>query len=210
MQYKYLIKAFVGVSLPVLLMALFLTLTNSLGRHIPFSIRAHPYDGIWGFSAIVFCLSIGTDHAGFGLKEKLVPFLKSLGYEVEDKGAFEYNEKDDYPDFVIPVAKEVAKSPNQVKGIVLGATGQGEAMVANRFRNVRAVVYYGKAPMVVDFEADIISRSREHNNANILSLGARFLTEEEMMEAAKKWLETAFIEEERHARRLHKIDSIHD
>ena len=66
---------------------------------------------------------IGTDHAGFGLKEILVPFLKSQGYEVVDKGAYEYNEGDDYPDFVIPVAREVSKDPDNSKGIIFGATG---------------------------------------------------------------------------------------
>ena len=151
---------------------------------------------------------IGTDHAGYVLKEKLVSSLKAAGYEVHDKGAYEYNEHDDYPDFIIPVAKEVSKDPNNVKGIIIGATGQGEAIVANRFPNVRAVVYYGEVPCVVDDEADIIVRSREHNNSNILSLGARFLTEETMMKAVRQWLETPYSGSERHVRRLAKIDKI--
>jgi ribose 5-phosphate isomerase B len=151
---------------------------------------------------------IGTDHAGYVLKEKLVSFLKGQGHEVVDKGAFEYNEHDDYPDFVIPAAEEVSKDPNNVKGIIIGATGQGEAIAANKFPNVRAVVYYGKADCVVDDEADIIVRSREHNNSNILSLGARFLTEESMMSAVDKWLKTPYTGSERHVRRLAKIDQI--
>ncbi len=77
---------------------------------------------------------VGSDHAGFGLKETLLVYLKEMGYEVEDKGAFEYNEADDFPDFVIPVAREVSLHPNEVKGIVFGGSGQGEAMVANRFK----------------------------------------------------------------------------
>ncbi len=113
---------------------------------------------------------IGTDHAGYVLKEKLLSFLKSQGYEVVDMGAFEFNEKDDYPDFVIPVASAVSKDPDKVKGIILGATGQGEAIAANKFPYIRAVVYYGKSECVVDYEADIILRSRQHNNSNILSL----------------------------------------
>ena len=121
---------------------------------------------------------IGTDHAGYVLKEKLVTFLKAAGHEVIDKGAFDYNEHDDYPDFIIPVGEEVSKDPDRARGIIMGATGQGEAIAVNKFPHVRAVVYYGAGQCVVDDEADIIVRSREHNNSNVLSLGARFLTEE--------------------------------
>ena len=153
---------------------------------------------------------IGTDHAGFGLKEKLVLSLKGHGYEVVDKGALEYNEHDDYPDFVIPVAREISKDPNNTMGIILGATGQGEAIAANKFPNVRAVVYYGNAKCVVDDEADIIVRSREHNNSNILSLGARYLTEEDVVNAVLLWLKTNYSGEERHVRRLGKIDKIQE
>src|SRR3989338_2601767 len=123
---------------------------------------------------------IGTDHAGYVLKEKLVSFLNEGGYDIVDKGAFEYNEQDDYPDYIIPVAEEVNKDPDNVKGIILGATGEGEAIAANKFTHVRAVVFYGRSHPVVDDEADVLVRSREHNDANILSLGARYLSEEEM------------------------------
>ena len=151
---------------------------------------------------------IGTDHAGYVLKEKLVSCLKCQGYEVVDKGAFKYDEFDDYPDFVIPVAREVSKDPDKVKGIILGCTGEGEAIAANRFPHVRAVVYYGDAKPIVDNESNIVIRSREHNNANILSLGARYFTEESAMEAVNLWFNTPFSEEERHIRRLAKIDQI--
>jgi ribose 5-phosphate isomerase B len=151
---------------------------------------------------------IGTDHAGYVLKEKLVSFLKLQGHEVIDEGAFEYNEGDDYPDFVVQVAREVSKDSDNVKGIILGGTGEGEAIAANRFPHVRAVVYYGKSEYVVDHGADIIIRSREHNNTNILSLGARYFTEETMMDAVSLWLTTPFSNEERHIRRLAKIDQI--
>ena len=151
---------------------------------------------------------VGTDHAGYVLKEKLVSSLKLQGYEVIDKGAYEYNEGDDYPDFVVPVAKEVSRDSDNVKGIILGATGEGEAIAANRFPNVRAVVYYGQSKCVVDDEADVIVRSRQHNNANILSLGARYLTEEKMMKAVNLWFDTPFSEKERHVRRLTKINQI--
>jgi len=151
---------------------------------------------------------IGTDHAGYVLKEKLVTSLKGEGHEVIDKGAYEYNEHDDYPDFVIPVAQEVSKDPDNSRGIVMGATGQGEAIAANKFSHVRAVVYYGEGKSVVDDEANIIVRSREHNNSNILSLGARYLREEEMMSAVDLWLNTSYTGTERHVRRLAKIDKI--
>lgn len=151
---------------------------------------------------------IGTDHAGYVLKEKLVSFLKLQGHEVIDKGAFEYNENDDYPDFVVPVAHAISENPDGAKGIILGGTGEGEAIAANRFPHVRAVVYYGEAIAVVDNESNIVVRSREHNNSNILSLGARYFTEESMMSAVKLWLDTPFTFDERHVRRLDKIDQI--
>ena len=157
---------------------------------------------------------VASDHAGFGLKEKLLPYLEELGYEVEDKGAFEYNEEDDYPDFIVPAAREVSQHPNQVKGIILGGSGQGEAMTANKFSAVRAAVYYGQGQHIVDDEegeeGSIIKLSREHNNANILSLGARFITTEEMRRVVKEWLETPFVQNEKHERRLAKMDHIHE
>ena len=153
---------------------------------------------------------ISSDHAGYGLKEKLVPYLQGLGHEVEDKGPYEYNEDDDYPDFIIPVAREVSTHPNEVRGIILGASGQGEAMTANKFSDVRAAVYYGQGQCIVQGENDsIIKLSRQHNNANILSLGARFITEEEMRQVVKEWLDTPFLSDERHLRRIRKMARIH-
>jgi len=151
---------------------------------------------------------IGTDHAGFGLKEKLVKSLKILGHEVVDKGAFEYNEDDDYPDFAIPVAREVSKDPDNARGVLIGATGEAEAMTANKFPHVRAVNYYGKANCIVDDEADILIRSRDHNNTNILSLGARYLTEDDMVQALTIWLKTPYGGGDKHIRRLEKMDAI--
>ena len=154
---------------------------------------------------------IASDHAGFGHKEKLIPFLKELGYEVEDKGASEYNEEDDYPDFIIPVAREISKHPNELRGVIFGGSGQGEAMAANKFNNVRAAVYYGKAVSIVKEENEsIIKLSREHNNANVLSLGARFITEDEMKQAVKEWLDTAFVDNFKHKRRIEKMNGIHE
>lgn len=140
-----------------------------------------------------------SDHAGFELKKCLLVFVKENGYEAEDVGAFELDEEDDYPDFISRVAKKVSENPEKVKAIILGGSGQGEAMVANRFPKVRAAVYYGG-------QEEIVSLSREHNDANILSLGARFLNEEEAKNVVKIWLETSFSEEKRHKRRIEKIE----
>lgn len=156
-----------------------------------------------------------TDHAGFELKEKLVPYVKELGYEAEDLGAFEYDENDDYPDSISKVAKEISQNPATDKGIILGGSGQGEAIVANRFPNVRAIVYNGQCehkdipglPAGRKVPNEIVI-SREHNDANIISLGARFLNEESAKEAVKLWLSAEFSEEERHVRRIAKIKEI--
>ena len=153
---------------------------------------------------------VGSDHAGFGLKQALIPYLQEMGHEVVDKGAAEYDEKDDYPDFVIPVAREVSMHPNEVKGIVFGGSGQGEAMCANKFRNVRATVYYGRGNSLVNEGESIIELSRQHNDANVLSFGARFITEDEMKERVRTWLATPFSEIERHKRRIEKINKIHE
>lgn len=154
---------------------------------------------------------VGSDHAGFGLKEKLKVYLTELGHEVVDKGAYEYNETDDYPDFIIPLAREISQHPNELKGIIFGGSGQGEAMAANKFSGVRAAVYYGARQSIVQEEGtSIIQVSREHNDANVLSLGARFITEEEMKHAVKEWLDTSFVPDERHKRRLAKMARIHE
>lgn len=141
---------------------------------------------------------IGSDHAGYELKEKLKDFLKESGYEVVDKGAHKLDNEDDYPDFIVPVAESVAKDKESF-GIILGGSGQGEAISANKIDDIRAIEYYGGDP-------EIIKLGREHNNANILSLGARFITDEEAIEALKLFLETKFSGDSRHIRRLNKID----
>lgn len=149
-----------------------------------------------------------TDHAGFELKEKLVPFVKSLGYEMEDYGAHKYDEDDDYPDSISKVASEISENPDSVRGIILGGSGQGEAIVANRYPNVRAVVFNGQCEAPSEKIPNEIVISRQHNDANILSLGARFLTEKTAKEAVKLWLETEFPAKERHVRRIAKIAEI--
>ena len=142
-------------------------------------------------------IHIGTDHAGFELKNKLVEYLNKLGHEITDHGAFTYDPNDDYPDYITPVAHAVSMDMQSL-GIILGGSGQGEAMNANRFAEVRAVEYYGAT-------LEIVKLGREHNNANILSLGARFVTEDEAYEAVKLFLETEFSGDERHIERLSKF-----
>jgi len=140
---------------------------------------------------------IASDHAGFALKSALLEQIRTLGYEVEDMGAFAQNPDDDYPDFVTLCARAVA-SDATARGIVIGGSGQGEAMCANRIIGIRAAVFYG-GPQ------EIIQLSREHNDANILSLGARFITSEEAKNVVKQFLETPFSDSLRHARRLAKF-----
>lgn len=142
---------------------------------------------------------LGSDHAGYELKEKLKVFLSANDYEVEDLGPHEYVETDDYPDFVKPVAKAVAANPES-RGIVIGKSGQGEAMCANKVRGVRAAVYYGHEP-------NILKLSREHNDANVLALASGFLlTDEDAKSAVDLWLKTPFSNAERHIRRISKLD----
>ncbi len=145
---------------------------------------------------------IGTDHAGFELKEELKKFLKDLGCEVEDKGAYEFNREDDYPDFILPVVKAVAEDIARdldSRGIVIGGSGQGEAIVANKVKKIRAAVVYD------EYSAKM---SREHNDANIVSLGTRTLSADKAKKLVKLWLETPFSNEERHKRRIEKIKII--
>lgn len=151
-----------------------------------------------------------SDHAGFALKEKLIPYVMSLGYEIEDCGAHAYEEGDDYSDFVSIAAKKVSEDSVNAKAIILGGSGQGEAMVANRFAHVRAVVFNGQyTPPEEGREVpNEIVLSREHNDANVLSLGARFLSDDEAMNAVKLWLATPFSHDERHVRRNAKIDQV--
>ena len=144
---------------------------------------------------------LGADHAGFVLKEEVKKHLLELDIKVEDLGTHKFEPEDDYPDFIIPVAKKVAENPAHNKGIIFGSSGQGEAIVANKIKGIRAALWYGG-------NMEIVRLSRTHNNANILSLGARFLTKESAIEAVKIWLNTDFSNEIRHIRRIKKIDKI--
>ncbi len=151
---------------------------------------------------------LASDHAGFELKNKLYKYLKDQGHTVIDYGPHELEDADDYPDLIAPLAQEISQNSGS-RAIILGGSGQGEAMVANRFPNVRAVVYNGETrPKDGRQVPSELILSREHNDANVLSLGARFLTEEEAKEAVELWLHTKFSGEERHIRRLKKIEAL--
>ena len=160
---------------------------------------------------------IGSDHAGYNLKEHLVPYIQGLGFEVADAGAKQYDIGDDYPTYISKVAKAVSNFSHSRKGIVLGGSGNGEAMMANRFPGVRAAVFYGGALPVSSVDAEgkesrdpleIVRLSRLHNDANVLSIGARFVSEDEAKQAVKVWLETKFEGEDRHMRRVRMLDTL--
>lgn len=141
---------------------------------------------------------LSSDHAGLSLKNTLVEFLRGRGEVVNDLGPDVYAEGDDYPDYCIPLAEKVAQNKGSF-GIVVGLSGQGEAMACNRVRGARAAVFYGS-------QDDILTLSRQHNDANILSLGAKFLPPSEASRAVELWLGTLFSGEERHVRRIEKLD----
>lgn len=138
---------------------------------------------------------IGADHGGYKLKEELKKYLGEIGHEVEDMGAHELDPEDDYPDFVFPVAEKVAQNPGAF-GIVIGRSGNGEAIAANKVKGIRAALCWSE---------EIAKKAREHNDANILSLGADYIDTEKAKIIVKTFLETSFSEEERHKRRIEKI-----
>lgn len=138
---------------------------------------------------------IGSDHGGFQLKEGLKGYLKELGYEIEDMGAHNLDPEDDYPDFVFPVAEKVAQNPGAF-GIVIGRSGNGEAIAANKIKGIRAALCWNE---------EVAKKAREHNDVNILSLGADYITTDNAKKIAKVFLETPFSGEERHKRRIEKI-----
>jgi ribose 5-phosphate isomerase B len=144
---------------------------------------------------------IASDHAGFELKEHLKGLFKELDLEYTDMGPFTYEESDDYPDYIYPAAKKVAEKPDIHKGIMIGGSGQGEAIVANKVKGIRAGLYNGGPEEIVTF-------TRTHNNANVLALGARFLSAQQAILVVKSWLETPFSGDERHQRRINKISNL--
>lgn len=159
-------------------------------------------------------IAITTDHAGFEALQLLDGFIIALGHETVNYGPKTLDIADDYPDYMFPAAQAVASGDCE-RAIILGGSGQGEAMAANRIKGVRCALFYGPviAKTAVDAEGklssdpyEIIKLSRQHNDANALSLSGRFLTLDEMKHAIKIWLETGFSGVERHARRVQKLD----
>lgn len=162
-------------------------------------------------------LYIASDHAGFQLKEKIKDYLKAQGKELEDCGAYQFDPNDDYPDFISKAAAGVSQDPQNNKAIILGRSGEAEMMVANKFKGVRAALFY--TPVKPQEAADITGRvssddyeivrlTREHNNANVLSLGASFLTEDQAKKAIEIFLNFPFPGDERHVRRLKKLQEL--
>jgi ribose 5-phosphate isomerase B len=159
---------------------------------------------------------LATDHAGLAIKNKIVEYLKGLGFEAIDCGPFEFDKDDDYPDLISKAAQNVSENP-EAFGIVFGGSGQGEAIVANKFKNVRCALFYSEAIPVeaIDISGnkstdsyEMLKLIRAHNNSNMLSLGIRFLTEEQILKAVKIFLESPFPGDERHKRRIDKIKEI--
>lgn len=159
-------------------------------------------------------IALSTDHAGYNTIANLKNYLESLGHECVNFGPAFFDDKDDYPDFIFPAAESVANGECDL-GIICGGSGQGEAMTANRLKGVRCAVYYGPATASNPINAEgalaadqleIIRLSREHNDANMLSLGARFLTWEQIVQAVDLWLATPFGGDDRHVRRIKKLD----
>ena len=153
-------------------------------------------------------LILAADHAGFELKNVIKKFLEEEGYSTLDVGAHELVPEDDFPVYMTAAALKVAEDlEGNTKAIIFGGSGQGEAMVANRFPGVRAAVWYGDIARS-DLAGEIVKLSRQHNDSNILSIGARFVTVDQTKEAVKTWLNTSFSGENKYKRRNDQIDSI--
>ena len=162
---------------------------------------------------------LATDHTGLATKDKVNKMLLELGYDVQDCGAYDYNPDDDYPDFIGKAALEVAKDPTNNRGIIFGGSGQGEAIAANKISGIRCALFYAPAiaTEAINIEGDkstdpfaILKLTREHNDANMLSIGFRFLEEEDIMNGIKLWLETPGATAERHVRRIEKIKKLEE
>ena len=143
---------------------------------------------------------IGSDHAGFELKGHLIEALRAEGHELVDHGPVEYDPEDDYPIFCIPTAEAVVNDPGSL-GIVVGGSGNGEQIAANKVKGVRSALVY---------DNDTASLGRQHNDSNVMGIGARMHTEDEAVELAKIFLSTPFSGEERHARRIALLATYED
>lgn len=146
-------------------------------------------------------IHLAADHAGFAHKEVILAWLREEGYMVVDHGSFTYNELDDFPDFIALAARAVSTGGGDARAIIFGGSGQGEALVANRFPNVRAAVFYGGEP-------SIPALSRQHNDSNVLSIGARFVGLDDTKKCIWEWLHTEPLTDEKYRRRNEKVEFI--
>lgn len=146
---------------------------------------------------MVIC--IGSDHRGFSLKEEIVTYLKSVGYHVVDYGNDHYDESDDYTEFAAKTAEAVSKDPFNHRGIVICGSGVGVNIVANKFRFIRSVL---------SFSSEHAAVSREHDDTNVLALGADMLSSKEAIQIISAWLDTPFDGDSDHLRRIQQIKDI--
>ena len=145
-------------------------------------------------------IHIGSDHAGLEFKAKIIDHLKKNGHDVTDHGPIEFDAQDDYPVFCIPAALAVAKDPNSL-GIVLGGSGNGEQIAANKVKGVRAALVWS---------IETAKLAREHNNANVISIGGRLHEEAFCLQLVDVFLATPFSGDERHKRRINQISNYED
>ena len=146
-------------------------------------------------------IHLATDHAGYSHKEAIAAWLRSQGYEIVDHGADVFDSEDDYPDFIRLAAAAISAQPEDNRGIIFGGSGQGEAMLANVYPDVRATVFYGG-------DESIPVLSRQHNDANVLSIGARFVDIDTTKRVIWEWLHTGTFTDEKYQRRNQKIEQI--
>lgn len=161
-------------------------------------------------------IALSTDHAGYERMKKLKEGLELAGYATHDFGPASFNIDDDYPDFIAQACEGILAGGCEV-GIIFGGSGQGEAMAANRYKGIRCTVWYGTSVPVEAVDAqgtmstnpyEILKLSKEHNNANMLSIAGRFVNDDETLKVAILWLNEVFHGEERHLRRTQKLDII--
>lgn len=140
-------------------------------------------------------IHVGSDHAGLEFKNRIIEHLTAQGHQVIDHGPFEYDALDDYPKFCFPAAEAVAKDPGSF-GVVLGGSGNGEQMVANKVKGIRAALVWS---------LETAKLAREHNDANVIALGGRMHPEKFCLDLVDAFLATPFTGEERHVRRIGQI-----
>ena len=145
-------------------------------------------------------LHIGSDHAGLELKNELLAHLVNNGHDVTDHGPYEYDALDDYPDFCIPAAQAVAKDATSL-GIVIGGSGNGEQIAANKVKGIRAVLAWS---------LETAKLGKEHNNANVVSIGGRMHSIDQCKEIIDAFIATPFSNDERHIRRINKMSKFEE